>query len=198
MEAWEAVQQRFDTNEASFRESWDEHRELLAFWVEGDDVGGDCLRGVDFWNAGGIDTVVALNRDFLRTLVACIAADVVGGKDPGEFAEVVRKVQEVFSDDGLVEADENNVMHPTEDFDQSSIDVEHRLQAKSLSSLLKSIFSTPSTSIELNNESGGASLAESEWTNNFVWSADAATARREIDANVANARKTMAAWIVSV
>jgi hypothetical protein len=190
------MEQWFNVDEETYRSSQDEQRTLLACWVEGDDVGGYGLHGVDHRNAGDIDAVISLNAQFFKALAACIEADQVAGKKPGPFEEAFDRVKDILSDDDLVTFDKQGVMHPTDAFTKDSLNVDDVLQPTTLSALLNWVFCSRSTSIEKYGQVGGASLCESSWTHYFVWTHNPTSARREIEANIARADRVLAKWTV--
>lgn len=196
MTPWEAVHERFGIDERAFRESRNEQRELIAFWVEGSQVGRHGVRGIDHWAAGGIDEIVDLNGRFLRAFLDCIEADQVGGKDEGPFilAKIVAECS--FRGTRQLRRDREGVIHPARKFKKWYGDIADPLQVQSLSPLLTCILDCDAVAFDRQPALRGVPLWEPQWSNVFVWIRDPVEAGRHIEARISEASEVLATWVV--
>ena len=162
MTPWEAIHGRFGVDEESFRESQDEQRGLIAFWVEAGDTGGYGVPGIDHWNAGGVDETVDLNSRFLHAFLDCIEADQVGGKDAGPFIDAKIVAEAAFRVTRQLRRDRQGVIHPTRKFEKCDANIDDPWQVESLPPLVTWGLDREAVVFDRQRDSGGGYLCESE------------------------------------
>jgi hypothetical protein len=197
MSPWEAVEVRFGMNEQEFRETNEEARELLAFWVYGDDCGPHCVYGVETTCAGGTAEVERLNLAFMEAVLKRVAAVDPLPADAGPFEAVRQLILTELDECDAIEQDEGGRLLPTADFTPSAFteELENVWHVKTLHDLLSWVHTgSQSLTFEEFEQSGGTAGCSSDFVAVFVWAENKQQAMIHLDAQIAEARRVLDCW----
>lgn len=178
MEPWEAVEQRTGFNESEFRSGNEESRSLLAFWLESDDVGPYCVRGIDWEHAGGIDDVI----DLVRRIITVAA---LGGRfaRPPVLHEVFEQLIELTAKQI---ADFQDEREETEKPSAEQIhEMVEQLLYKALEPFLHALFKEVG-SVDIDGVEEFNMV--SHWRETYVWAEDELKAKAELRSVISRIR----------
>jgi hypothetical protein len=191
MSPWEAVEFRYSRDESDFRADGEE-RHLLAFWIEGNEIGASSAHGVDIHGAGGIDGLIGFNEQFLRAVLKAALQNRLQVLDCKNLlptveyvVERVEEAREEYSDD-----DEHSAANESGCEEDFADELSDRWQVETIGFMLSFVFDdVPGVDVSADEAVGGAYLCESSWTEVFVWADDKVAAETLIAEQVSKLRE---------
>ncbi len=196
MSPWEAVEFRLGMNEEAFREMHEEERELVAFWLYGEDSGPYCVAGVDPASTGGTTEIERLNLAFMEAVLRRVAADDLLPVEAGPFEHSLDVILTELEDSESLERGDDGRVHPTADFAPSAFaeKLEEKWHVQTLRQLLNWVYtgSQALSVMEFEGEGGGG--CSSNFAEVFVWVDNKQHAAIHVEAQIAEARRVLALW----